>query len=89
MRSQFITRRQVTPRKTTHFKREVKLFADARCSETILAFLEETEVGLKRCGEVDWGGGSASSTGENRLEGEEQLRCSVYCVWYVRGAATY
>jgi len=49
-----------------------KLFADARCSEAILAFLGETEVGLKRrCGEVDWGGGSVSSTGEDRLEEKE------------------
>jgi len=32
-----------------------KLFADARCSEAILAFLRETEVGLKRrCDGLGW-----------------------------------
>jgi len=55
-----------------------KPFADARCSEAILAFLGKPEVGLKRrCDEVDWGGGSVSSREENRLGEEEQLCCFV------------
>ena len=47
------------------------LFADARCSEAILAFLGKTEMELKRrCDEVDWGGESVSSR-EDRSEEEE------------------